>query len=237
MNEPEVQTIQIERAHRTGSIIPGKTRNIIAKLNPKGKTLIQRNMKNLNEESKIKVTDQIPPETQEKRNKLWPQFIQAKREKKSAKFINDKLLIDNKIVLPPVDRNRNITRDITDEAIQMQWKNTEVTTYNGNHFQGHTVDIKNEDDVVPAMKALVADSRVSGAAHVMYAYKAGSSSYYISNWTDDGEWGSGRILMNILEENNVFNKILCVTRWTGQNQLGRKRFELIKELGEKAIGH
>ena len=62
-------------------------------------------------------------------------------------------------------------------------------TYNGNHFQGHTVDIKNEDDVVPAMKALVADSRVSGAAHVMYAYKAGSSSYYISNWTDDGEWG------------------------------------------------
>ena len=108
MNEPEVQAIQIERAHRSGSIIPGKTRNIITKVNPKGKTLIQRSMKKLNEESKIKVTDQILPETQEKRNKLLPQFIQAKREKKSAKFINDKLLIDNKIVLPPVDRNRNI---------------------------------------------------------------------------------------------------------------------------------
>ena len=65
------------------------------------------------------MTDQIPPETQEKRNKLWPQFIQAKREKKSAKFIDDKLLIDNKIILPSEDRNRNITRDITDEAIQI----------------------------------------------------------------------------------------------------------------------
>ena len=64
----------------------------------------------------------------------------------------------------------------------------------------------------------------------MYAYRVGTERYSIHNWEDDGEWGGARWIMEAISSKNVYNRLVCVTRWYGGKHMGRARFETIKEM-------
>ena len=80
IKESDVKKILIERAHRVGKESVGRNRNIVAKLNSKGKSVVMSHLKNLSKRDPIKVQEQFPPEIHTRRNKLWPSFVQARRE-------------------------------------------------------------------------------------------------------------------------------------------------------------
>ena len=235
ISEEDMGHIRLDRVHRMGKYTSGRTRHTVVKLNSKGKDIVKRHLKNLGSECNIKVTDQIPPEVQEKRNKLWPMYSAAKQSGDKPQWIQDKLKIGSRTISAPLDKVRDINSDPIEAATKVKPKHTPVTSEEGSHFQGHSVDIATPDDVIPALKALAADTRVAGATHMIYAYRTGTDNHAVSNWHDDREWGAGRRIMNVLEKKGVYNKLICVTRWCGQKLLGGKRFDIIQSVAEKAL--
>lgn len=235
--EDEVSKIMVERAHRVGKLTraSSRSRNIVAKLNSKGKSIVMRNLRNQKKESRIRIVEQFPPEVHANREKLWPVFIDAKKQGKLARWNADTLIVDGRTISPLKDNNKDINIDVTDEALKLQVKHTAVTTQQNNHFQAHTVDISSADQVIPAIKALCSDFRVAGAKHVTYAYRLGEQSYSISNWEDDGEWGAGKRIMDSIRNNDSYNILVCVTHWYGSQYMGPARFDIIKELANEAI--
>ena len=236
----DLKSVEIERAHRVGR--PGKpgdkrSRNIVAKLSSRGKSVVMANLKNLtrNGNNDIRIQEQFPPEVQTRRNKLWPHFIEAKKAQKNAKFSVDKLIVDNKVVNPPEDKVRDINLDVTGRSMDLKPKSTAVTTTERSHFQGHVVPIQHTDDIIPAIQSLCQDQRVAGSTHIMYAYRVGNDNYNISNWEDDGEFGAGRMVMNVLDERQCYNHLVVVTRWYEGQHLGPSRFDHIKRMAHQAI--
>jgi hypothetical protein len=225
--------IEIERAHRVGKVIEGRTRNIVANLSTKGKTTVITHLKNLPKDDEIRIVDQFPPEVNARRNKLWPQFIQARQAGKEARVKVDKLVVDKKVIDPPRDKVYDINLDVTSRSLKMKPKHTAVDSVQRNHFQGHIVPITCTDDVIPAVHALVGDRRVAGSSHIMYAYRIGDEERYISNYEDDGQWGAGNEIMDALQEKNCFNHLIAVTHWSAGHIKGR--LDKIRALAEEAI--
>jgi SOS-response transcriptional repressor LexA len=234
--DQEMNTITIERAHRLGKYTQGRTRNIVAKLNTKGKTVIMRHLKNLNREKDVKITEQYPPQVHANREKLWSRFIEAKQQNKPTRWNVDKLSIDGHVINPIKDSNKDINIDTVEEAMKLpEVKHGALKTKNNSHFQAHTVEISSPDHVIPAMKAMCADTRIAGATHVSYAYRIGTERYHHSNWEDDGEWGAGKRIMEALNSTNSYNLLVCVTGWYGSQLIGPSRFDIIKEVATGAI--
>jgi hypothetical protein len=242
----EMRNLQIERIHRIGNKSrrnpqssntqgPAYTRNVVAKLNSRGKSIVMRNLKNLRRDCPMKITEQFPPEVHAQRNKLWPVFIAAKEDGKKTKWMQGQLQVEGKTFTAPEDRNKDINLDTTDVATKIKPKHTAVIAKDRSYIQAHTIPLTSADDVTPAVKALYADMRISGASHVMYAYRVGNEYRSIHNYEDDGEWGSARYIMEAIQEHGVYNQLVCVSRWCSDRALGRARQETVKELADLAI--
>jgi len=235
--DAEMNQVVVERAHRSGKKVHdgNQARNIIAKLNSKGKSTVMRHIKNQSNTSHVKILEQYPPEVHANRDKLWPVFVDAKRQGKKARWNVDKLQIDGKTISPPTDCNKNVNMDTAEEALKLKPKHTDVISKQNNHFQAHTVAIKSTDQVVPAVKALCADFRIAGASHVAYAYRLGREEYAITNWEDDGHWGAGKRILDAIISSNRYNILVCVTHWHAGNYMGPGRFDIIRDLADKSI--
>lgn len=90
--------IRIIRAHRVGRPDPNKPRPLVAKLDEDSKQLIKSKLKSVNLRSTpYHVTDQFPPEVQERRRALIPVMLNARKEGKKAVLVRDKLYINNRL--------------------------------------------------------------------------------------------------------------------------------------------
>ncbi len=235
ISQEDMKKVTIERLHRVGKPVGGKNRKIVAKFSTEGKGIVMQHLKNLSKQSEVKVSQQFPPEVHARRDKLWNQFIDAKKANLKPKWNIDQLQIGDKIVRPPKDTIRDINQDSTQVAMNLEARHTHIKTINKSHFQGHVVNIKNIDDVIPALKTLQRDQRVSGATHMMYAYRVGNDNFSIQNWEDDGEWGGARKIMEVIQGEEVYNKLICVTRWYGGQNIGGTRFDTISEMANEAL--
>ena len=233
--EGELADIQIERVHRAGKTQQGKSRFIVAKFSSRGKAKIMAHLKNMPRHDKVKISEQFPPEVNERRNKLWPQYMDAKKSGKESKLNADKLIINKRVVSHPTDKVCDINLDVTQRALELKPKHTAVTSVEKNHLQGHVVPIKSVDDVIPAIHCLCEDQRVAGSSHLIYAYRIGNENRYISNYDDDGLWGAGRELMRVLDQTGSFNHLVAVTRWSVGRHLDPSRFAQIRDIAEQAV--
>lgn len=237
MSEEDIKDVQIERVHRGRKPARGRERcrDIIAKFTSKGKSKIMLHLKNMRRDEVMKIQEQFPPEIQARRNKLWPQFIQARQSKKEAKFVMDKLIVNKQVIKPPQDKVKDINLDVAECSLNMRTKHTPACTSGNNHFQGHIVPVGSPDDVIPAIQALCRDQRIAGASHIAYAYQIGNERRFISNYEDDGEWGAGKEIMTIVNNNKCFNHLVAVSRWYSGTNLGPDRFRLIRSMAEEAV--
>ena len=150
--------------------------------------------------------------------------------------MNEKLLINNKMVEARKDRLMDINVNVEEVAFQLKKTTCPPKMYDGSTFQGHKVAITEQDDVVPALHRIYADSRVGRATHNIYAYRIQScDGQVIEHFEDDSEWGAGRILLKELQTANTVNTLLCVTRWCGGKLLGGARFRHIAEAASQAL--
>ena len=165
-----------------------------------------------------------------------PQYKQAKAEKKQAKWQLDKLVIDKKVTSVPKDKVRDINIDVDEVAMSMTVKRCPPKTYSGSTFQGQKVLIKTQDDVIPALHAIYADSRSARATHNIYAYSVTSpDGTMIEHYEDDEEYGGGKEILAVMREHDITDMLICVTRWCGQRLLGKARFQYIREAASQIV--
>ncbi|XP_060565046.1 uncharacterized protein LOC132724230 [Ruditapes philippinarum] len=95
------EKIKIDRAHRIGNYVNSKTRPIVVKFNfYQDKLTVKERVRDVTKDQdhpSFRVGDQFPKAVQEKRRKLIPTLIAAKRANKNAWLSYDKLCIDGKM--------------------------------------------------------------------------------------------------------------------------------------------
>lgn len=89
---------KIDRAHRVGDFTAGKKRPVVAKFNyyPDKVEVKERARQKFSSGDQNGVSDQYPPEIRERRQKLIPYLVQARKEKKTAVLSYDTLYINNR---------------------------------------------------------------------------------------------------------------------------------------------
>ena len=69
----------------------------------------------------------------------------------------------------------------------------------------------------------------------MYAYRVFEDNKIISGFSDDREWCGGKVLDKLLEEKNINNAFLAVSRLHRGPNLGQDRFKHIESVARDAL--
>ena len=229
----ELRKIDIGRCHRMG--MKGHyTRSIVAVINDEGRRIIWKHVKNLKGQ-KFSIFTQLPRELSERKKLLMPTYKAARDQKIEAKWIGDKLLVSNNVVEAPRDRVEDVKLDITELASRLRVRRSTPVTHSKSTFQGSMVIIDTPDEVVPALHAIYSDISSARATHNIYAYRIQTDNGFVERYSDDGEYGAGRRLLDLLVKSDVTNHLVCVSRWYGGQHLGPARFDYIMEAAKDVI--
>ena len=148
------------------------------------------------------------------------------------------MVVGNTVTQAKKDKVKDINTNTNEAASALvdKVKHAPPKSYKNSTFQGHHIPVDNQDDIVPALHALYADPRIARATHNIYAYRLSSGGNTMEHFEDDGEWGAGRVLLKLLKENNITNRLVCVSRWYGGIHLGKARFDHIEAAATDALG-
>ena len=103
-------------------------------------------------------------------------------------------------------------------------------------FQGHSLNVHTTNQAIAARNAILQNPELSAATHIIYVYKFGIDGETTeSGYSDDKEVGTGEILMEKIEQSNLTNVFICVTRLKKGNNIGPSRFTYIKRCADKLI--
>ena len=98
LNIENPRSIEFQGIHRLGKKRAGQARSLIARfLRFPERELVFKNVRDLGEESEVKVYADYPSEIQQRRKKLWPKMKKAREEGRQVFFYKqqpDKLFID-----------------------------------------------------------------------------------------------------------------------------------------------
>ena len=101
-------------------------------------------------------------------------------------------------------------------------------------FTGYTAAVKSIEEVnhhYTKLRSFHTDSR-----HIICACRIVGRNFFINqDFLDDDEHGAGNILLNMLLESQIQNRVLFVVRTYDGTHIGLKRFELIKKAASSAI--
>ena len=78
-------------------------------------------------------------------------------------------------------------------------------------FQVHHRSIQSQDDIVPALHVLYKDPHVARAKHNIYAYRLQAGNNVLEHYEDDGKYGTGRRVLQLLRDHNITGKKLCAS--------------------------
>ena len=232
----DMRRIQILKCHRLGfkgAHIRASMRDIVAVVDDETKVIIWRHVKHLRGK-KYSIFPQLPRELVTRKQQLMPVFKAARDRKANVKWLGEKLLLEKRVLEAPRDKICDIKGNLA-EAITMDVKRSDVSTYNESSFQGSQVRIKSFDDITPALHAIYRDPNTARATHNMYAYRVSSGSGVRGHFCDDGEHGAGKRILALMEQEDIVDTIICVTRWYGGQHLGPARFNYILEAAKRTI--
>jgi hypothetical protein len=234
----DLKIIDLITVHRLGPK-GSYNRNIVAKLNEPGKYMIWAHTKYL-KGTNFSINVQLPRELQEHRKQLIPLFKEAREQKRNVTWAGEKLIIDSVVHKVKPDSVKDINYDPGEVATTTNVVQAPPSTFRNSTFQGAQVRVTSPDEVIPAMYAVYGDpdgdQRCARATHNIYAYRFTSSSGNITEYYhDDGEFGAGRRLLDIMKQRNVTDSLVCVTRWYGGTNLGPARFDYILEAAKTVM--
>ena len=235
ISDEQLAKVEIDRCHRLGVKHATKSRPIVVKLaSSKSKAIILKHARNL-AGSKYSINDQQPREYDERRKMLLPLFKQARKDKVPARWSKDKLVINNNMIQAPKDKVMDINIDVMSRASELRVKRAPPVTHNASTFQGTQVNVTSTDDIIPAIHAILKDTRTGRATHNIYSYRIKVGDKFIEHYDDDGEYGAGRRLLSHLQNNNVQNELICVSRWHMGGNLGIARFDHIRDAADAVM--
>ena len=127
-------------------------------------------------------------------------------------------------------------REEISEIFKVALGKGERSVYEGSLFQGYVVPVNSIGMIKKAyMKLRLIHPQ---AQHLICAYTIpGLPRCFHEGFCDDKETGAGRILMNMIKDNNLSNLALFVVRTQTGSKIGPIRFELIEKAAANAVGN
>ena len=229
--------VEFDRIHRSGSLSQKKPRMIIAK------------------PSKFKDTQRLLatrlPHDRKQGAWISPQFTEKVRETRrqlgemasSIKKTHPNATVSLKFTTLTVNNNRLMPPFIipkpTEVLLRSKSENAKLESVKfskilqkselGSTFTARSTPVLNLNEVRQAYQALLLDPETLSVTHNIagYVLPNGSSAY-----ADDGDFGMGRIITQAMEQigDKARGYAVFVTRQYGGNKLGFKRFDIVKEL-------
>ena len=164
------------------------------------------------------------------------EFKKAKQEHKKVSWQRENLIVDGRKIAPTNDdQNFASSTHVQHSESESRIHHGNVTSEQGSSFQAHLIDITNKDNVIPTMHRLYANHNVAKATHNIYAYRIADKHDIIENSCDDGEYGAGRKLLQLMQDKNIRNRMIVVTRWYGGKRMGGRRYQCILEAAEAVV--
>ena len=239
MKIEDTESLMVDRAHRMGTKVADKPRNIVVKFtSSKSKDKIFKNVKNLAGKKQFSVQEQLPQEIQERRNRLWPKFKEAKEKAKTDKTIKVRWVLDKLQVNSKTFSAKDDVQCINPSQHHSENVNVEHSRQisdQGSTFQGHAASLVRGNSVAGVLASLYANRSIANAEHNIYAYLLNKGDSVIESCCDDGEHGAGKRLLGLLQEAQATDTILVCTRWFGGQHIGPKRFDHIKQCASEAL--
>jgi hypothetical protein len=239
MKIDDAESLMIDRAHRMGTKVANKPRNIVVKfISSKSKDKIFKNVKNLAGKKQYSVQEQLPQEIQERRNRLWPKYKEAKEKAKTdkttkVKWALDKLQVNGKTFSAKDDVQCINPSFHNSENVHV--KHSRQVSDQGSTFQGHAARLFRGNSVAGVLASLYANRSIANAEHNIYAYRLKEGNNVKESCSDDGEHGAGKRLLSLLQEAQATDTIVVCTRWFGGHHIGPKRFDHIKQCASEAL--
>ena len=234
--------VRIDVAHRIGRRYTKPRSMLVRFMSHRGRDVVLSISKNL-KQSPFAVSEHLPPAVKEQRAAQVPLLIKLRQEAKTSgantivKLVADKLTVNSRVNMEAFEKNRLDLSLNTCEPISLDsMVHSNPIRLKGSVFQGHLYQIHTEGEAVRALRALNQDELLVKSDHVMYAYNfVDPEGNTKSGYFDDKEWRGSSVLSAVIDQRSLTNVILIVTRKFGGVHLGKKRFELIKQVANDAV--
>ena len=138
-------------------------------------------------------------------------------------------------VKPPLpEQIIDLSMEEIDKLLQTQLTSGDKFARDGNVFWGYTLPVNNIQQINQAyLKLRILHPR---ARHIICAYILENvQDPEQMNFCDDGEIAAGRILLKLLQENNMQKRAIFALRYFGENKIGNERFSCIQSAVESAL--
>jgi putative IMPACT (imprinted ancient) family translation regulator len=127
-----------------------------------------------------------------------------------SKFTEEVPLLTNEEVL-------QIDTTETEGMDEIVTKNIEPIQRNGSEFSGIGAKVDYIDSVQNFYKKVCIDPYVASVDSRILVYRFRNQGKIIENYHDDYEHGAGRRLLKYMQENQIMNAAIVVTRWMGEH--------------------
>lgn len=228
--------VRIDNCFRLGKRNAKKTRPVIVSFLTQlaKQTIMDRKyISVLTKNSKTRITHRYQSEIRERREAQLDSFKTLKTERKETNdkinLVEDKIMINNvrhedkNFIINPLPSLTSYSIDYT--HIQHGTEDSKDVSY----FQGHCALVQNTLQAIAAKNAIMQNPYLSNCDHLIYAYRLKDNLDDIEyGYSDDRETKAGKLLYDILLEQDKTNVFLCVTRLKNGDNIGQDRFNLIK---------
>lgn len=180
------------------------------------------------------ISDHLPKEYNETRcrindliseNKKKPATNQFKMAARQGRLLIDEQVYEKIIHAPSpselIKPNEELAK-IADEIDMVKGKDN---TTQSSKFIAYAAAVQDAQDVQAAY--IKVRTKFADATHIVCAYRLqGSHTPTLQDYVDDGEFGAGRILLNVLKQEKLMNAVLFLIRHHGGKNIGPTRYDI-----------
>ena len=139
-----------------------------------------------------------------------------------------------KKILPPTPRELvNLDLDELEVILTAKMNKGKVIMKERSRFQAYTADVTTHQQIRQYYMKL--KLTMPEARHIVCAYIIPGQLHICKDFQDDGEPGSGRVLLQLMEQLDLKNKVIFVVRKYGGIKIGAARFLCYKQAASSAL--
>ena len=187
----------------------------------------------------IYLNNYLPQEINEKRRQEKDLLRGLKQSKVQHEFTENGLKIGadlhkKKITEPNPTELLDMKKEELDEILQVETVKGKPLQIKDNVLLPYSFDARNHQGIRQAyMKIRLMHAR---ARHIICAYMLpGEEFYYNQDALDDGDFGAGRVLLQFMKDNQLFNKAIFIARFCGKKKLQHDRFQAYIEAARQVM--
>ena len=183
--------------------------------------------------SKFYINDHVPAEVNERKTRERQIFYANKRNTASTvemSFFKGGLRIQNqryrtKVTVPDPSNFLSMTSEEFEQIMSVKLhQGKQVSDEKGGNvlaaFTAPTATLNDVNKAYAKMKL-----QFPQATHIVGSFSVpGQETYYCQDYCDDGDYGAGRRILDLMKKNNITSRAIFVVRFTDGTKLGGKRF-------------